>query len=1743
MSAGNQHTLRYADRGDVEKLVASLPTWQRDQMLTLSQDQDLSTYVKILLEGAVPMVTPPAIYQGSVEAKIQQYTVEFKIYLGNKEKIAKRHGRFIALMLKSCDFELRAHIEQSRQFQSHMESIPINILGAYNLILEKAIYEPVHLSGLRINCEAYVRNIKMKPWESVQQFIRRFNDTQSFGIKHLGMVAIDDSTLRNVFMSALKEVPSVHPFWTLETVKSDDDAALTLNDLQDRLEGWAILLDINPKRSEKARSTRSTYETTEHTLVTQHLPPSTRGGKNQQRAKPAYTGPKDQSRYDARIAHGLTNKSHGFQGRGNNYSAPTNPNRSYEERNHQPPRNARNGAKPQRDYSNQRTTVNGWEENPSQNRFKQTQNQHQHPRSQNSPNRAPMMSNYSRDPRGGGKKVSETRSFFTDNTHGDQCYLLERDITFDGYSDGPIDNTVSEVTNETDYYSADEDQEPEQYKNRSATAGWPSDEENRRKTVENSTRLEIPNSTRLGFTNPENYAFVTSTAKRDNPRDGDPRARTALDSACTFHLVNDAIPRTLMTGDSYDRGTFKVQTLFGGPAELPLITEQHVIGVVCNHVAQAPMSLLSMSGLMKTHTLETNVENVLRFTAKEDHPIKSSVVFMNDGTGLYILDSITMWDEPVIQCPHAKKATWERLSGQWKKIEVACMSYTLTETLPGAMAYDHSPLMEQSYMDAVSKGEPYSIFTKRQIAQAAEVKTLKLSLRGISDGQLRFMLANNRIKGCNLTPQDVDVARKHFGNPDLKGKLTETKQQIQVSPMAYMNSGQICEIFADLMQLTRTSLFLVAVVMPFHFVMQVPLESTSSKAIQAAFVILLGFIRSYNHCPRVLYFDLQSGINPLQSWFLQQQILLISTNAKTHVQRAERVIRRLKEHLRVVIQTARMLTPKRFYKLLVQSTVRILNYEVSTGSESGTSCPAMLFGLPALIYSNLFPWMEYGDVPAPISVVSNSVFRSRTERALCLAAHPSSMGVQVYLLETKRFATRDRFIPQPLTTDGWNLMQQLLDEDDEMPDLLKLPVHSNAVDDDAVGGRGGEDGLAGDAPNDVQTVQTNDVSVELQEVPETAPEPLVVPISVPARPKKNTKSDKDPWIDPKNAVNDLHDDWSESKNGKGRYRFEEVDPYANTNSEPIETSKVVDGQRRSLRTHTAPEVALYVIQDSSNLSKTTTQAEKDKARTSEIRQIIEKETLCPIMTPKPGTDEYFHVMDRLLSLFMIEKEKFNSDGSHNKFKYRYVLNGNPQSAAGYDAKTLSSPTPSDCIIFLFIAIAAHLRWALSVIDVAGAFLNSFLLKGSNIYARIDKKQVPLVLQIRPDWKRFVNNRGEIICKVQKGLYGLREAPLLWSRHLKDTLVNEAGYVQNKKETCVYTRGCGLIMTILIIFVDDILIISKNNDEFVRLQGILRGKYGKITTQSGNKLDYLGMEVSTVPGGFDVTQIGSIEKLLDEHDIKGTKPTPSNANFTDVFPESEALPVAEFTVFRSTVMLLLYIARRTRPDILFQISWFTSRMHAATFQDMAKLHHLLKYLNGTRKIGLRLVPRESESGLMAMIDSSHGLHLSGHGHWALTLFFYGMCVLCVSRKLKLVGRSSCESEMLGVNEGGVYVLFIRELLSSLGIAVYGPTLILQDNESAIGIMTGEHKIAMSSKHIHLRNLWIMDYVKWSEFAFEHRKTKFMTADLLGKGLVGHLFKRHRYGVMNWPGLMPADDEKFMFALNRQSLEMVKSMKEG
>jgi len=54
-------------------------------------------------------------------------------------------------------------------------------------------------------------------------------------------------------------------------------------------------------------------------------------------------------------------------------------------------------------------------------------------------------------------------------------------------------------------------------------------------------------------------------------------------------------------------------------------------------------------------------------------------------------------------------------------------------------------------------------------------------------------------------------------------------------------------------------------------------------------------------------------------------------------------------------------------------------------------------------------------------------------------------------------------------------------------------------------------------------------------------------------------------------------------------------------------------------------------------------------------------------------------------------------------------------------------------------------------------------------------------------------------------------------------------------------------------------------------------------------------------------------------------------------------------------LLLYLARMVRPDILLAITFYflSTRVKCPTEQDISKIARVLKYLNGTKTLGLSM----------------------------------------------------------------------------------------------------------------------------------------------------------------------------------------------
>ena len=110
--------------------------------------------------------------------------------------------------------------------------------------------------------------------------------------------------------------------------------------------------------------------------------------------------------------------------------------------------------------------------------------------------------------------------------------------------------------------------------------------------------------------------------------------------------------------------------------------------------------------------------------------------------------------------------------------------------------------------------------------------------------------------------------------------------------------------------------------------------------------------------------------------------------------------------------------------------------------------------------------------------------------------------------------------------------------------------------------------------------------------------------------------------------------------------------------------------------------------------------EAKKVVVSELRQMIDKRVWVPVMGGK------LSAMQRASNIrsSMFLKQKNNSDGSFLKLKARLVAGGDQQDKGLYEY--LSSPTVSTSAVFTLLAVAAHEKRRVAVVDISGTYLNA-----------------------------------------------------------------------------------------------------------------------------------------------------------------------------------------------------------------------------------------------------------------------------------------------------------------------------------------------------------------------------------------------------------------------------------------------------
>ena len=497
---------------------------------------------------------------------------------------------------------------------------------------------------------------------------------------------------------------------------------------------------------------------------------------------------------------------------------------------------------------------------------------------------------------------------------------------------------------------------------------------------------------------------------------------------------------------------------------------------------------------------------------------------------------------------------------------------------------------------------------------------------------------------------------------------------------------------------------------------------------------------------------------------------------------------------------------------------------------------------------------------------------------------------------------------------------------------------------------------------------------------------------------------------------------------------------------------------------------------------------------SELKQlIVDKEAMHPVRRGALTNTEAVNV----IRSHMFLKAKFDAQGVFEKIKARLVANGAQQDKKLYD--NTSSPTAKLQSVMMVLVLAAQQRRRVTCVDIGGAYLNA-PMEGESVIMELDPMLTKFALEIKPDLKPFVDQRGKLLVKLDKALYGCVQSARLWYDTLTKFLKSK-GFVHNEVDPCVMNKGRGVNQVTIVIYVDDILISAKNQCDIDRLIGELKTEYREVKTTDQTDFSYLGMHIRATHGRVEVSMQAYTEGVLAENEVSGSVTTPATGNLFKI-GDSPRLSDRDAEKFHTTVAKLLYLAKRTRPDILLSVAFLTTRVKEPTQEDKNKLARVLKYLNGN--CGRKLIFRPSTaSGIIGYIDASFGLHDDGRSHTGLIVTLYGCNVLCESSKQKIVSRDSTEAELIGLSDKMMKVLECHEFIIQQGIQI-GMPIVMQDNNSTITLVTkggGKYR----TKHLKARQAQVKELIDHKLMVVNFLSTRDMLADPLSKPLQGELFR--------------------------------------
>ncbi|KAL8144668.1 hypothetical protein AgCh_003023 [Apium graveolens] len=402
------------------------------------------------------------------------------------------------------------------------------------------------------------------------------------------------------------------------------------------------------------------------------------------------------------------------------------------------------------------------------------------------------------------------------------------------------------------------------------------------------------------------------------------------------------------------------------------------------------------------------------------------------------------------------------------------------------------------------------------------------------------------------------------------------------------------------------------------------------------------------------------------------------------------------------------------------------------------------------------------------------------------------------------------------------------------------------------------------------------------------------------------------------------------------------------------------------------------------------------------------------------------------------KVKYLPDGKIDRYKARLVAKWFTKTE-GLDFFDTFAPVAKMTTFRVLLALAARQNWDITQLDVTNAFLHGSLYE--EVFMDIPQGYVISneILQKYPG--------AQLVCKLIKSLYGLRQAPREWFDTLSTALL-EFGFTQSFSDSSLFVlkRGSQLIM--MLVYVDDMILTGNNSELMSQVKLFLASKF-KIKDLGSLKY-FLGIEIKRTAAGIFIHQNKYSLDIIKDVGYMDANPSlvplDQHHNLT---ADSDSPVLSDLSAYRRLIGRLIYLTI-TRPDLSYPVHILAQFMHKPQECHWLADLKLVRYIKHTCGQGI-LMSSTSSFNLRVFTDADWGS--CKQTRQSIT----GYCVILgdslVSWKCKrqaTVSRSSAETEYRAMADSCCEITWLISLCKELHTPDVTPVSLYCDNNSALHI---------------------------------------------------------------------------------------------